>query len=207
MTSRKLAKIAIKKGAVQKVKEFSPLISLLKRRRLKTIIEIGTHRGGTLYVWCRIAQPDAIIVSIDLPGGPFGGGYTLRDIRKVRTYKKKKQKLYFLRKDSHKLSTKKELMKKLHGREIDFLMIDGNHRYSGVKKDWELYSSLVKQNGLIAFHDILFHPEVPECKVDKLWEKIKPHYRYKEFLEPSDDRGWGQWGGFGVIYYRISSND
>ncbi len=202
MNSRELAMIAIKKGATQKITELSTLISLLKKRRLGTRVEIGTERGGTLYAWCRIAQPDAMIISIDLPGGPFGGGYTLLDVKKFRKYKKKKQKLFCLRKDSHKQATKKELLKKLNGRKIDFLMIDGDHRYTGVKKDWQLYSPLVKQNALIAFHDILFHPEVPACKVDRLWKEIKVKYKHIEFIDREDERGWGQWGGIGIIYYK-----
>lgn len=203
MNSKKLARIAIeKKGAVQKISELSPLISLLKKRKLNTVVEIGTAKGGTLYTWCKISQPDALIISIDLPGGPFGGGYTLNDVKKFRKYKKKKQKLYFLRKDSHKQTTKKELLKILNGRKIDFLMIDGDHSYSGIKKDFQIYSPLVKQNGLIVFHDVLFHPRVPECKVDKFWNKIKDHFKYIEFIDKEDDRGWGQWGGIGVINYK-----
>jgi predicted O-methyltransferase YrrM len=200
MNSRELAMIAVKKGATQKITELSPLISLLKKRKLKTIVEIGTERGGTLYAWCKIAQPDAMIISIDLPGGAFGGGYSLSDVKKFRKYKRKNQTLYFLRKDSHKQATKKELMKKLNGQKIDFLMIDGDHRYTGVKKDWQLYAPLVKQNGLIALHDILFHPKVPECKVDKLWKEIKTNYKHREFIDRGDDRGWGQWGGMGIIW-------
>ncbi|MEW6417750.1 MAG: class I SAM-dependent methyltransferase [Nitrospirota bacterium] len=201
MNARRLAKIAVKKGAIQKVSEFSPLVSLLKRRKLKTIVEIGTARGGTFYVWCKIAEPDATIVSIDLPGGPFGGGYSVKDIKKFRKYKRKNQRLYFLRKDSQNRATKEELIKILKGRKIDFLFIDGDHRFSGVKKDWELYSPLVKNNGLIVFHDILPHPKVPECKVDKLYNNIKINYKHIEFIDRYDDRGWGQWGGIGVIYY------
>ena len=202
MNARKLAKRAVKKGATQKIKELSPLISLLKRRRLRTVVEIGTEKGGTLYAWCRIARPDALIISIDLPGGPFGGGYTFNDMKKFRKFRKKNQKLRFLRKDSHKADTKRELIKKLNGRKIDFLLIDGDHRYPGVRKDWQFYSPLVKENGIIAFHDILFHPKVPACTVDRLWKEIKDSYRYREFTDTADDRGWGQWGGIGIIYYR-----
>jgi predicted O-methyltransferase YrrM len=89
----------------------------------------------------------------------------------------------------------------LDGRKIDFLIIDGDHRYRGVKKDFQLYSSLVKQNGLIVFHDILCHPKVPECKVDKFWNEIKRNYKNVEFIDREDDCGWGQWGGIGFIYY------
>ena len=74
MRSRKLVSIAVeKKDATQKITELSPLISLLKKRKLNTIVEIGTAKGGTLYIWCKISQPDALITSIDMPGGPFGG--------------------------------------------------------------------------------------------------------------------------------------
>ena len=74
-------------------------------------MEIGTARGGTFFAWCKIADPDAVLISLDLPEGRFGGGYTDEDVKKFKTYKKGKQKLYFLRKDSHKESTKKELEK------------------------------------------------------------------------------------------------
>lgn len=201
--AKKVARAAVeKKGAIQKITEFTSLLRLLKRRKFKSIVEIGTAQGGTLYTWCKIADSDALIISIDLPGGPFGGGYTLNDIKKFRKYKRKNQRLYFLRKDSHKQETKFELAKILDGRKIDFLFIDGDHQYRGVKKDFQLYSSLVKQNGLIVFHDILCHPKFPKCKVDKFWNEVKSKYRYIEFIDREDDRGWGQWGGIGVIYYR-----
>lgn len=36
---------------------------------------------------------------------------------------------------------------------IDFLFIDGDHSYDGVKKDFELYSKLLSDNGIIILHD------------------------------------------------------
>jgi cephalosporin hydroxylase len=201
--AKKVAILAIeKKGATQKIIEFTSLLRLLKRRKLRIVVEIGTAQGGTLYTWCTISNSDALIISIDLPGGPFGGGYTLNDIKRLKKYKKNNQKLWFLRKDSHKQETKDKLAEILDGRKIDFLFIDGDHSYRGVRKDFQLYSSLVKQNGLIVFHDILCHPKVPECKVDKFWNEIKHRYKNLEFIDEEDDRGWGQWGGIGIIYYR-----
>jgi predicted O-methyltransferase YrrM len=201
MNINRIAEAAIdSKGATQKIVEFVSLLRLLKRRKIKTIVEIGTAQGGTLYTWCKIATSDALIISIDLPGGPFGGGYTLNDIKKFRKHRRKNQKLHFLRKDSHKQETKNKLLEILDGRKIDFLFIDGDHSYRGVKKDFQQYSPLVKQRGLIVLHDILRHPKVPECKVDKFWNEMKRKYKYVEFTDREDDRGWGQWGGIGVIY-------
>ena len=36
---------------------------------------------------------------------------------------------------------------------IDLLFIDGDHSYEGVKKDFELYSKLISDNGMILIHD------------------------------------------------------
>jgi hypothetical protein len=36
---------------------------------------------------------------------------------------------------------------------IDYLHIDGDHSYDGVKKDFELYSNIMSENGIITIHD------------------------------------------------------
>ena len=48
-----------------------------------------------------------------------------------------------------------EVIKELIDQEkkIDFLFIDGDHNYEGVKADWNLYSPLLTRGSLIAFHD------------------------------------------------------
>jgi hypothetical protein len=37
--------------------------------------------------------------------------------------------------------------------QIDFLFIDGDHSYEGVKTDFELYSKILSDQGIIAIHD------------------------------------------------------
>src|SRR4051794_27133091 len=51
---------------------FAEIVANLKP---KTLLEIGTNKGGTLCILSRLAAPDAVIISLDLPGGDFGGGY------------------------------------------------------------------------------------------------------------------------------------
>jgi predicted O-methyltransferase YrrM len=186
---------------MQKVTELAPLLALLARRRPVTVVEIGTYRGGSLYAFCRIADPDGTLISIDLPGGLFGGGYTDEELDDLRRYGLGGQSLHFLRADSHEATTRDAVISRLGGRAIDFLMIDGDHRYEGVQRDFELYSPLVGSNGLIAFHDILPHPQAPLCQVDLLWNELKGGYRHAEFVEPGEDWGVGQWGGVGVLFW------
>ena len=39
--------------------ELVRLMEDVRRLNPQTVLEIGTHRGGTLYLWARLARPDA----------------------------------------------------------------------------------------------------------------------------------------------------
>lgn len=39
---------------------------------------------------------------------------------------------------------------------IDFIFIDGDHTYEGVKRDWELFKPFIKPFGLVLFHDTIW---------------------------------------------------
>ena len=104
----------------------------------------------------------------------------------------------FIRGDSHDPVIRTAAVAALDA-PIDVLMIDGDHTYAGVRKDFEEYAPLVRAGGLIVFHDILPHPGVPACQVDRLWREIRDGYQHHEYCEPDHDAGWGQWGGIGVL--------
>lgn len=46
--------------------------------------------------------------------------------------------------------------------EVDFIYIDGDHRYEGIKRDLELYYPKVKKGGVIGGHDYTSSPETEE---------------------------------------------
>jgi cephalosporin hydroxylase len=190
---------------MQKLRELAPLIALLRRRQLAVVVEIGTARGGSFYAWCKLAEPDGVIVSIDLPGGPYGGGHTVEWMSVLRGYARPGQQLHFLRQDSHDERTRSRLQEILKGQQVDFLMIDGDHTYEGVRLDFEFYAPFVKDGCPIAFHDILPHPEERACEVDLFWHEIKKRYRHTEFVDPYRDAYGRQYGGIGVIYWRERS--
>lgn len=52
---------------------------------------------------------------------------------------------------------------------ISALFVDGDHSYSGVKRDVELYAPRVVPGGFIAFHDYTVYPDVRRA-VDELCE-------------------------------------
>jgi cephalosporin hydroxylase len=192
--SLRLARQAIDREAAQKIRELAPLVAVLLERKLETVVEIGTAAGGTLFAWCKLAAADALIVSIDLPGGPFSPGTSSVD--RLRVYARQEQNLHFFRDDSHLPATKEALVQVLAGRSIDFLFIDGDHSYEGVRRDFELYAPLVGHGGIIAFHDIAPHPPQSGCRVEQLWNEIRPARTFIEYI----DRGGRNWGGIGIIF-------
>jgi predicted O-methyltransferase YrrM len=202
---KELAREAVRRGAVQKVPELERLVALVRERRPRAVVEIGTDKGGTLFAWCRLADPEAVLVSIDLPGGLFGGGYSWREARRFRHFfAQPTQTIHTIRRDSHDPKTVRRLERLLAGRPVDFLLIDGDHTYEGAKRDWELYEPFVAPGGLIAFHDILPHDYNSErampVEVDKLWDELATQHQTVVFSDPGDDRGYGRWGGIGVIF-------
>jgi cephalosporin hydroxylase len=192
--SLRLAQQAIDREATQKIRELAPLVAVLRKRNLKTVVEIGSAAGGTFFAWCELAAADALLVSIDLPGGPFSRNTSSVD--RLRGYARHEQELHFFREDSHRPATKEALVRVLAGCSIDFLFIDGDHSYEGVRQDFELYAPLVGGGGVIAFHDIAPHPPRSGCRVEQLWNEIKPSRTFTEYI----DRGDRTWGGIGVIY-------
>jgi predicted O-methyltransferase YrrM len=83
----------------------------------------------------------------------------------------------------------------LNGNQLDFLFIDGDHSYEGVKKDFEMYSPLVRKGGIIAFHDIVGHSLETGCEVEKLWKEIKNGFNFKELIKDINQN----WAGIGVL--------
>jgi len=135
--------------------EIFELLEIIKEKKPKTVLEIGTARGGNLFLFSRIITGDSKIISIDLPGGLFGGGYSKLRMLMYKFFAKDNQSLRLVRKDSHQEGTLEDLKNILGNEKIDFLFIDGDHSYNGVKKDFEMYSPLVSKDGIIGFHDIV----------------------------------------------------
>lgn len=177
--------------------EFLELLNIFKKTNPKVVVEIGTANGGTLFCFSKLAAEDALIISIDLPEGQFGGGYPESRIPIYNAFKKRNQSLYLLRLDSHLETTLEKLKEILRGREVDFLFIDGDHTYEGVKKDFEMYSSLVKKGGVVAFHDIAPNgDERYTGGVKFFWKEAKLKLPHKEIIFNKDQEGFG----IGIIY-------
>src|SRR5262249_43712443 len=157
-----LARQAERHDALQKVRELAPLIGLLRARDLHTVVEIGSDRGGTFFAWCQLAEPDAVLISVDLPASNT-------DEDRLRAYGAPGQALFFPPADPHAAARGDKPGRILGDRRFVFRMIAGDHTCDGVLADYELSRPLRASAGYIAFHDFIPHTTDPACKVDVFW--------------------------------------
>lgn len=175
--------------------ELLALLEIVDERQPRAVIEIGTYAGGTLSLLTRYAAPDAIVISIDLPDGEFGGGYAASRSRLYRSFAKNDQRLELVRADSHRLETRNRVMELLGSRPVDVLFIDGDHTVEGVRRDLELYGPLLAEDGLVAFHDIVPGPHTSVGGVPTFWAELRAGRHVHEFV-----RDWTQGeAGIGLI--------
>jgi cephalosporin hydroxylase len=177
--------------------ELVELARIIEERQPKILVEIGTASGGTLFMASALAPEDALIISIDLPHGKFGGGYPEWRMTLYQQFARDQQTIVLMRGDSHSTEMRDRLTRTLQGKRIDYLFIDGDHTYEGVKKDFYTYREFMNSNSVIAFHDIVCDKDpAPDHFVSHFWDEIKEDYRYKEFIESPDQSKYG----IGVIY-------
>lgn len=132
----------------------------LKGFQPENILEIGS-KGSTFFIFSKFSTGKKVAVDItdrrkDLHHFMFGEDFTfiVGDSQIVQTYNKVKD---FCPK-------------------YDFIFIDGDHSYDGVKKDFNLYKDLLSPRGYIVFHDMdpnhIFKGDLGGGDVWKFWEDL-----------------------------------
>jgi cephalosporin hydroxylase len=182
----------------QNLQEFEGLLKEFQKLNACKVIEIGSLYGWTLQHFIHYSQQGSTVLAIDLPVRNFVGPYDWRVEKQEKNYKEvwpqwaktNKTKLFLIPAASQNQETLKKTKEIFNNEEIDFLFIDGDHTYNGVKQDYEIYGPLVRKGGIIAFHDI---GKNEEGGVYNLWNEIKVTKKeYKEFLfEKNNEKGIG----------------
>lgn len=178
--------------------EIEAFLRLVAERRPRRVLEIGTAFGGTLYLLAQAAADDAVLVSVDLPRGAFGGGYPPWRRRLYRAFAARGQRVVLVEGDSHAPETAQRVRDALGPAPLDVLLVDGDHRYAGVEADLALYAPLVHERGLIALHDIVPRgafagdPRVDPGDVPQVWRDATRRRAGLELVE-----SWAQ-GGYGI---------
>ena len=178
--------------------EITWLFDRVKKVQAGTMVEIGSREGGSLYVLAHALKFGSRIISVELPERRWGHRGSEEQLLKVISQLKREGYKPILVKADSKDPSTVEVVRELMFGPIDFLFIDGDHTIKAVTADYINYSPLVREGGLIAFHDI--KPDSRRFRwgtidVPELWEEIKANYIRKQ--KPYDEIL--EWAGIGVI--------
>lgn len=175
--------------SVQHPWELGQFIDLLNRERVASYLEVGVCYGGTFETILSAVPSITRAVAVDFPGAdggsPDSAEFLIAACR--RMHNKHRSVDYVLGP-----STAPEVIVRVaRAGRFDAVLIDADHSYAGVKRDFASYSPLGR---LVALHDIAREPGtayLQPIEVRKLWLELKPLYRAEEFIAPGSKMGLG----------------
>jgi predicted O-methyltransferase YrrM len=186
-------------GIAQLPDEVQRFHAFLRDRSPRVICEIGTYSGGHFYILSRSLPTITTLIGVDLH---------VRNKAFLRRLAPPGIEIHLIDGDSGSREVHDAVKNALGGKPIDVLFIDGDHRYDGVRKDFVNYRGLVKEGGVIAFHDIVedhwtrlglkatgWTGDVPI-----FWRQLKPLAQTFEFVGDPEQDGLG----IGVLVHAAS---
>jgi cephalosporin hydroxylase len=163
----------------QNTTEFGHFLTFIKQLKPKRIMEIGSFYGGTLWHWAQL-KPE-VLVAIDLiTDSPEHHDNVLKAREQWDSWMEGIEFHNIIGPSHDDWFVWKEVN---DSAPYDFMFIDGDHSYEGVKKDFAAYRPMLSPGGSIAFHDTVRH----EPGVIAFANELKELYPWSQFFSPD----WG----------------
>lgn len=171
--------------------ELRSFIDLLRARQVTRYLEIGARHGDTFFEIMMALPKGSKGVAVDLPGGMWGTDRSRGALEDACCdLRRRGYDVRCIFGDSRATGIRQLVM--VEG-PYDAALIDGDHRYEGVKADWENYARFAP---LIAFHDIVGEGQAEKVhgnpvEVPRLWAELKAGYEHVEFVDEGSTMGIG----------------
>lgn len=171
--------------------ELRSFIDLMLARQVRSYLEIGARHGDTFFEIMTALPKGSKGVAVDLPGGMWGTNKSRTALEEACSALRSHG--YDVRcvfGDSLSAGIRQIVM--VEG-PYDAALIDGDHRYEGVKADWENYGRFAS---LVAFHDIVGEGQAEKVhgnpvEVPRLWTELKAGHEHVEFVDEGSMMGIG----------------
>jgi len=175
--------------ASQHVDEIGPLIQLLQAEGVCTYLEIGARHGDTFHDVMLALPKGSRGLAVDLPGGSWGKESSRHALNAaVADLQNRGIDARCLFGDSASAEVIEAIRKQ---GPFDAALIDGDHRYAGVKADWLTYGPMAR---IVAFHDIAGDGQAwsdMQVEVPRLWREIRDQHKHREFIGAESTMGIG----------------
>ena len=166
--------------------ELRQLVNLVAWFKPKIILELGVCHGGSFKMWEALLPDNGLLVGVDR-------------LNVVQwDWRSSPKNIHYVQGDLNDGLTLTEVGWYIDFGDVDFLYIDSDHYYDGVKQHFALYAPLVRSGGLIAFHDIRDNKS-SGYGVGRLFNELKEIYDWLEILVPIIEELPGA-DGIGVIF-------
>ena len=152
------------------------------------IVEIGVWHGVNTLALRNVMSQSGVLYAIDPfeSNGKFGRSWQ-KPIAHSEVNKSRNGTVVWLEDYSHQAIHRfKEITSE--NTPIDFIFIDGDHSYKGLKADWELWSPLVKFGGTVALHDSRSYEnrQIDNMGSVQFTQEVIIHDRHFQILDTRD---------------------
>src|ERR1044072_1337696 len=168
----------------QNAQEMADFISLLKREKVLSYLEIGSKFGGSLWPIANALPRGSRVVSVDLPHGPTKPTQPALEECVFQLHNRGYDARLFIGD-----CTDPGIIKKVGALgPYDAFLIDPNRAEPFVRSDWKNYGPMAR---IVAFHDIGFNrvlaPGKNPIDVPKVWAELKAEHRHVEIRHEERD--------------------
>ena len=139
------------------VLEFTCLVLLMHRANSRNVFEFGTFKGISITQLALNLPAESRIYTLDLPDELLATKITVADPEDAEIAKESgkgllvpaalRQRIQFLKQDSAQFD------ESIFAGQMDFVFVDGAHNYEYVKNDSEKGWRMLRQGGIIVWHD------------------------------------------------------
>lgn len=159
------------------------LVDILKEKGFKIGVEIGTDRGGYAEDICK-RYPEFELYTCD-PYLPYNEGKEVKTQEDMNHFRDEARELLGNYPNCTFIpgQTSKQLAEVFKDNSIDFVFIDGNHEYEGVKEDIELWYPKIKKGGIVSGHDYVERPDLKYGVVQAVDEFVRKNDIYLYVLK------------------------
>lgn len=151
--------------------DFEHLLDIYRKLKPKSVLEIGTCDGGSLYHFLQAAPSGAKVGSIDMMGR--------LSLDQLKEWAPDGVEPLQHTGNSHDPESVEFAREQLSP--IDFLFLDGDHSYAGCRQDWADYIPLMSPNGIVAIHDVRMEYLGKSRKMRRFWEAVVSTTGKREF--------------------------
>lgn len=186
-------------GAIQLIPEIQGALDFVRAESPRRMCEIGTDFGGTTFLLSRTLPSLELLIGVDL---------YIKNRPQLTALRPPSLRLELINGSSYAPQTVRRVERVLNGNKLDVLLIDGDHSAYGVRQDFLRYRHLVRQDGLILFHDIV--PDYPtryrkpsgsySGGVPDVWQELSQLYPARAFIHRPNQDGMG----IGILRYSES---